>query len=302
MVSRTSNEGRAYGIKERAGAYLRLPGLLLLLMKGVMVLYFGLAGIALGVLYSLGPVRLSALGIGETAVAIAFGVIPVAGAAWLQGAALNVDLLIFSVPISLWVGAILLINEVPDIGADGATGKRTLPVRIGLGGTAAVYVAMNIAAFAAIAWLTYAGALPLLAPLAPLALLALAIAPFIVAAALVLVSGLWSMALTNGFINAGWVWLKLIMGILVFKGVLLSIQGPVEGEAKLSAAVLAGDADPGLLGMRIGEEWGVLWVMMAISIANIVLAIWRPRFSKEHRKARAAAKRAAKSLPTAAGS
>ena len=151
-----------------------IAGLVLLLMKGVMVLYFGLAGIALGVLYSLGPVRLSALGIGETAVAIAFGVIPVAGAAWLQGAELSADLLVFSIPISIWVAAILLINEVPDIDADGATGKRTLPVRIGLGGTAAVYLAMNIAAFAAIAWLTYAGALPLLAPLAPLALLALA--------------------------------------------------------------------------------------------------------------------------------
>lgn len=151
-----------------------IAGLVLLLMKGVIVLYFGLAGIALGVLYSLGPVRLSALGIGETAVAVAFGVIPVAGAAWLQGSALDLNLLVFSVPISLWVGAILLINEVPDINADGATGKRTLPVRIGLGGTAAVYLAMNIAAFAAIAWLTYAGALPLLSPLAPLALLALA--------------------------------------------------------------------------------------------------------------------------------
>ena len=113
--------------------------------------------------------------------------------------------------------------------------------------------------------------------------------------ALVLVSGLWSMALTPGFLHAGWVWLKLATGILVFKGVLLSIQGPVEGEAMLSAAVLAGDADPGQLGSRIGEEWGVLWVMVAIAVVNIVLAIWRPRFSTAHRKARAAAKRAAKS-------
>ena len=146
-----------------------------LLLKGAMVLYFGLAGIALGVLYSLGPVRLSALGIGETAVAIAFGVIPVAGAAWLQGAALSADLLVFSVPISLWVGAILLINEVPDIGADGATGKRTLPVRMGLAGTAILYLAINIAAFAAIAWQAYIGTLPVLAPLAPLGLLVLAV-------------------------------------------------------------------------------------------------------------------------------
>jgi 1,4-dihydroxy-2-naphthoate octaprenyltransferase len=152
-----------------------VAGLVLLLMKGVMVLYFGLAGIALGVLYSLGPVRLSALGIGETAVAIAFGVIPVAGAAWLQGAALDLSLLVYSVPVSLWVAAILLINEVPDLAADGATGKRTLPVRIGLGGTAILYALMNIAALAAFVWLSYTGALPLLAPLVPIALVLLAL-------------------------------------------------------------------------------------------------------------------------------
>ena len=152
-----------------------LAGLALLLVKGVMILYFGLAGIALGVLYSLGPVRLSALGIGETAVAIAFGVIPVAGAAWLQGAALDLNLLIYSVPVSLWVAAILLINEVPDLAADGATGKRTLPVRIGLGGTAAVYTLMNVAALAAFVWLSYVGALPLLAPVLPVALVGLAL-------------------------------------------------------------------------------------------------------------------------------
>ena len=152
-----------------------LAGLLLLLMKGVMVLYFGLAGIALGVLYSLGPVRLSALGIGETAVAIAFGVIPVAGAAWLQGAALDPNLLVYSVPVSLWVAAILLINEVPDLAADGATGKRTLPVRIGLGGTAILYALMNIAALAAFVWLSFVGALPLLAPLLPIGLVLLAL-------------------------------------------------------------------------------------------------------------------------------
>jgi len=152
-----------------------IAGLALLLMKGLTVLYFGLAGIALGVLYSLGPVRLAASGIGETAVGIAFGIIPVAGAAWLQGAELDSTLIIFAVPISLWVAAILLMNEVPDIAADGATGKRTLPVRIGLRGTALLYVLIHVAAATAIGWLAYIGALPLLAPLAPLALLALAV-------------------------------------------------------------------------------------------------------------------------------
>ncbi len=151
-----------------------IAGLVLIYLKGTMVLYFGLAGVALGVLYSLGPARLASLGVGETAVAIGFGVVPVAGAAWLQGAALDMNLLLFSLPVSFWVAAILLINEVPDIAADGATGKRTLPVRLGLGGTSVVYFALHLGAAAAAAWLALAGAMPLLAPAAPVLLLAIA--------------------------------------------------------------------------------------------------------------------------------
>jgi 1,4-dihydroxy-2-naphthoate octaprenyltransferase len=151
-----------------------IAGLVLLALKGPMILYFGLVGVALGALYSLGPARLSSLGIGETAVGIAFGVIPVAGAAWLQGAALDISLLLFSLPVSAWVAAILLINEVPDVIADGATGKRTLPVRLGLPGTSILYVVLHIAATTITGWLTLTGALPLLAPLVPVALLILA--------------------------------------------------------------------------------------------------------------------------------
>jgi 1,4-dihydroxy-2-naphthoate octaprenyltransferase len=68
----------------------------------------------------------------------------------------------------------LLINEVPDIDADGATGKRTLPVRLGLHSTALVYIVVHVAAGAVTAWLAFTGALPLFAPLVPAALLILA--------------------------------------------------------------------------------------------------------------------------------
>ena len=150
-----------------------IAGLLLFLERGPMVITFGIIGIVLGVLYSLGPVKLSTLGLGEAAVAIGFGVLPVTGAAWLQGAPIEATLIVFSVPVSLWVAAILLINEVPDIEADGATGKNTLPVRLGLGATANLYFLLHFLAVVAIGWLTYAGAIPLLAPLVPLGLLAL---------------------------------------------------------------------------------------------------------------------------------
>lgn len=149
-------------------------GVALLIIKGALILVFGLLGIALGVLYSLGPVRLSSLGLGEAAVAVAFGVLPITGAAWLQGAAITADLLLFSVPVSAWVAAILLINEVPDIDADGATGKRTLPVRLGLSAVAWLYLMLQLAAFVVISVLTVNAVLPLLAPVVPLGLLWLA--------------------------------------------------------------------------------------------------------------------------------
>jgi 1,4-dihydroxy-2-naphthoate octaprenyltransferase len=150
-----------------------IAGLLLLVSKGIVVLWFGLAGVLLAVLYSLGPIRLASIGLGELAVAVAFG-LPVIGAAWLQSGVVDINVVLFAVPIAAWVTAILLINEVPDMNADGATGKRTLPVRLGLGGTSVLYLALHLVAAATVVWLTLRGGLPLLAPLAPGALLVLA--------------------------------------------------------------------------------------------------------------------------------
>ncbi len=151
-----------------------IAGLILLFSKGLMVLWFGLAGVLLAVLYSLGPVRLASIGLGEAAVGVAFGVLPVAGAAWLQSGVINLDVVLFSLPVSAWVASILLVNEVPDIAPDGATGKRTLPVRLGLRGTSNLYLLLNVGAAGVVVWLAIAGALPMLAPLAPIVLLLLA--------------------------------------------------------------------------------------------------------------------------------
>jgi 1,4-dihydroxy-2-naphthoate octaprenyltransferase len=150
-------------------------GLVLLGLKGPMILGFGLIGVLIAVIYSLGPLRLSALGLGELSVGFAFGILPVCGAAWLQSGVLDAQVVLFSLPISAWVAAILLINGVPDIAADRATGKHTLPVRLGLDGTALAYAALQLSAVIVTGWLTFTGALPVVAPLVPLALMVLAV-------------------------------------------------------------------------------------------------------------------------------
>ena len=125
-------------------------GAILIGMKGFGVLLFGLMGLVLGALYSIPPIQLSARGVGEATVAVAFGILPVTGAAWLQSGIVDSEVLLVSIPVSLWVAAILLINGVPDITADAAAGKQTLAVRLGPRGTQVLYVCIHVLAFLAI--------------------------------------------------------------------------------------------------------------------------------------------------------
>ncbi|NIR32304.1 MAG: prenyltransferase [Gammaproteobacteria bacterium] len=148
-----------------------LAGAALVALEGMPVLLFGLLGIALGILYSMPPIQLSARGLGETAVGIGFGVLPVTGAVWLQSGGVDAHTVLLALPVSFWVANILLINEVPDIAADGAAGKRTLPVRIGIGGTQRLYLSLNVLAVLAVAAAVGVGALPAAALVAPLLLM-----------------------------------------------------------------------------------------------------------------------------------
>lgn len=135
-------------------------GALLVLERGTDVLWLGLMGIALGTLYSLPHIYLAARGLGELAVAIAFGVLPVCGAAWLQDDLVDLGRVLVGVPVGMWVALILLINEVPDIAGDAAAGKRTLVVRFGFMGTRALYIALHLAALAAGIGAIVVGTLP----------------------------------------------------------------------------------------------------------------------------------------------
>ena len=127
-----------------------LVGLILVVLRGPEVLIFGIIGVSLGVLYSLPRIELSAHGVGEAAIAVAFGLLPVNGAAWLQSGRVDWESILISVPVSMWVAAILLINEVPDRSSDGRAGKRTLVVRLGVDNTRRLYLFLHLTASAAL--------------------------------------------------------------------------------------------------------------------------------------------------------
>lgn len=99
---------------------------------------------------------------------------------------------------------------------------------------------------------------------------------FLPSLALTLLSGLLALA-QRVFHKAGWAWVKLATGVLMFEGGLIYVQGPMRQEAELSAAALAGTGDPALLGQSLGAEANTLWLLLIVATANVMLGIWRPR-------------------------
>jgi 1,4-dihydroxy-2-naphthoate octaprenyltransferase len=136
-------------------------GFVLSLIRGPGVILFGVAGLGLGLLYSLPGAQLSARGIGEAAVAIGFGALPVIGAAWLQTGRFDFGAALISLPVSAWAAAILIINEVPDVDSDRRVRKRTLVVRWGARGAQWIYGGLTAIALAASAIAILRRALPI---------------------------------------------------------------------------------------------------------------------------------------------
>ncbi|MBY0333803.1 MAG: hypothetical protein K2X49_24360 [Acetobacteraceae bacterium] len=95
-----------------------------------------------------------------------------------------------------------------------------------------------------------------------------------------LIAGLLAIAYSRAYQNAGWAWLKAASGILVFESGFVGVLGPIQQEAEQSAMALAGSADPATLGASLHGEQGVLWVLLAVAIANVVLGVWRPRLTR----------------------
>lgn len=104
-----------------------------------------------------------------------------------------------------------------------------------------------------------------------------------------LTSGLLAIAVHFPFQDKGWVWLKALLGLLVFEASLASIDGPAQRAAAWSAAAVSGEIEAAALADLIDDKWGAWWMLLAIFAANVVLGVWRPRLMRPSPVAESAA-------------
>ena len=133
----------AFGIAVAAGIYLAI-------VAGWVIIAVGAASIAAGVLYTGGPRPYGYAGLGELFVFLFFGLVAVNGSYYVQLERLDWLPFGLSVAVGCLATAILVVNNVRDIETDRRTSKRTLAVRLGRRRARSLYVALLVAAYAAL--------------------------------------------------------------------------------------------------------------------------------------------------------
>ncbi len=123
-----------------------LVGVYLVAVAGWPIVVIGLASVACAVLYTGGPFPLAYHGLGDVFVFVFFGLIAVGGTYYVQALAWPPDAVLAGAGLGALSTAILVANNLRDIATDTKAGKRTLAVRLGVGGTRVEFVAMFIVA------------------------------------------------------------------------------------------------------------------------------------------------------------
>lgn len=151
-------------------------GLLLVWMAGWMVLGLGIAGTLLVLGYTRSGFCLKYAGLGDAAIFVAFGVLPVFGTYWVQAQRFSWIPLLWSLPLVSYTVGILHANNWHDIAGDRRKKCRTVATGLGERGSAVYYRVLMLSPFALVVTYVVLGLATGMSSLAPLTALTVLLA------------------------------------------------------------------------------------------------------------------------------
>lgn len=113
-----------------------LMGLLMVWLTGITLLWFGLIGIALSLLYP--PLKYAALG--DLVIMACYSVLPMLGTTFICSGEIVPAVLLLAIPVGSITVAILHVNNTRDIETDKRAGIRTFPILAGRSESIKIYI------------------------------------------------------------------------------------------------------------------------------------------------------------------
>jgi 1,4-dihydroxy-2-naphthoate octaprenyltransferase len=121
--------------------------IIVLLTKSLFILIIGILGLLGGFFYTAPPIKLGYRCVGESVIALLFGLLPVFGSYYLQTGNIDIIPLLPAAIVAVLIFLIIFINEFPDLAADTVVNKKTLIVRFGVPTSVWIYRIVLISGF-----------------------------------------------------------------------------------------------------------------------------------------------------------
>ncbi len=143
-------------------------GLVIVAKVGLPILYLGMIGVAIGVLYTLTPIAFKYHALGDLAVFLNFGILGSLGAWTVQAGSVALVPALWVVPLGMLVAGILHANNWRNIKGDGAVKVKTVANLLGDRASMGYYFFLVLGAFAFVPGLMAVTRLTGLSPTMPL--------------------------------------------------------------------------------------------------------------------------------------
>ncbi len=96
------------------------------------ILLVGVVGVMISILYAFGPLPISYTPVGEIVSGITMGIGITTTVIYIHSGVFNLNTVLVAVPTVIYIGTILLSNNLSDLTGDKEAGRKTLPILIGI--------------------------------------------------------------------------------------------------------------------------------------------------------------------------
>lgn len=137
-----------------------LLGIYICIESSWWIAVIGAASMVIGYLYTGGPIPIAYTPFGELFAGLLMGTVIIAISYYIQTLMITKDVILVSIPIAIFIGAILLSNNIRDLDGDKKSGRKTIAILIGRKNAIIFLAMMFFVAYAITASLIFTGILP----------------------------------------------------------------------------------------------------------------------------------------------